>query len=291
MRGIKVNNSKQNLYNLFRSLIISLGFKKSSKHGKVYNDDKKSKGPSGKSPGNNDGSNGSTRDDISDSNNLDSLTKTELMKLQKSGKISNHEYMKHLAKFNKDDKPKKSLDDIISEEVEKRVEELADDNDAYDDFLDEVLTMEKLIEDYSYSRILKETDDVMYRTGHNDYVDSLMQDEERELEQKAEAELEDEKDGKEYTQKELSDRTDKLTKEREEELMNDTEMYDNTLDDSGADGSDLGGSTASVLKEIDPTAYRVGMSDWADGERDRIEDEVRDEIDEDESLSKGKYEE
>jgi hypothetical protein len=209
---------------------------------------------------------------------------------------SDHRERKH--NESKEVEPKKSLDEIISDETEKRLDELEDDEDAYDDFLDDVGSMEQLFDDYSYSHIIKETDDVMYRTGLNDYVDSVVRDEEHELKKQAEDEVYNNLEDYGLTEDDYQNdpffeavdkKYDELYEERVEELHDDTSSYDDALDESP--DPDMGGSYSSILKEVDPTAYRVGKSDWIDGERERVEEEVRDEINEDESLEKGRFEE
>lgn len=195
-------------------------------------------------------------------------------------------------------KPKKSLDDIINEEVEKRLDKLHDDEDAYDDFLDEVGDMNQLLDDYSYSTILKESDPIAYRTGLNDYVDSVVRDEEHEIRKQAEDEVYNNLEDYGLTEDDYQDdpfyeavdkKYDELYEERIDELHDDTSSYDNVLDENP--DPDMGGSYSSILKEIDPVAYRTGKNDWVDGERDRVRDEVTDEIDEEASLKSGKFEE
>ena len=192
-------------------------------------------------------------------------------------------------------KKKKSLDEIISIEVEERIENL--DEDEYDDFLDEG-DLNQLVEDYSFSRVLKETDPTAYNVGFNDWQDSRLTDMEREINREAisqaEEELDDELDKKDLTddQREkiieeklddlIEEKEDKIREEKEDEL--DEEQYDDFLDEVGTGDNEILGAYSRILKEIDPTAYRVGFSDWTDGERDRIADEVKDDIDEELSL-------
>ncbi len=78
-------------------------------------------------------------------------------------------YKKHLD--DKKKKAKKPLHEIIDEETERRVEELHDDEKAYDDYLDEVGDMNQLVSDYTYSRILKDSDPIAYRVGHSEHDD------------------------------------------------------------------------------------------------------------------------
>lgn len=206
-------------------------------------------------------------------------------------------YKKHLdEKKKKEKKPKKTLDEIIDEEVERRVENLSNDDDAYDDYLDEVGDMNQLIEDYSFSRVLKESDPTAYRVGMNDWQDMELREMENEIRSEAEEsameELEGHEDDKDYDEK-LSDLTDEkedeIRQDKEDEL--DEERYDDYLDEVGTGDNEILGNYSTVLKEIDEIAYRTGRNDWADGERDRIRDEVTDEIDEDASLESGEFEE
>lgn len=53
------------------------------------------------------------------------------------------------------------------------------------------------------------------------------------------------------------------------------DMYDSMLDDCYPEASIAGMtySTSHALKEVDPTAYRCGMNDWADGlDKEEFED-------------------
>jgi len=83
-------------------------------------------------------------------------------------------YKKHLDEKKK--KSKKPLHEIIDDEVEKRVEDLHDDTKAYDDYLDEVGDLNQLVSDYTYSRLLKDSDPIAYRVGHSEH-DELSDDE------------------------------------------------------------------------------------------------------------------
>lgn len=220
--------------------------------------------------------------------------------------VSHKQHIKELSGERKA-REKKDLDTIIDEEVERRVENLSEDE--YDDYLDEFGTSE-LFSNYSYSDLLKSSDEIAYRTGYNDWLDSEIRDMEREIEKEAEERLRDKLDEeadeliKERSIKEenkedwidekiderLDDEIENVREEKEEEL--DEDAYDEYLDNLGDDvgiGNLNIGSPAKVLEDVDPTAYRVGFSDWADGERERIEDEVRDEIDEDESIKSGEF--
>lgn len=47
------------------------------------------------------------------------------------------------------------------------------------------------------------------------------------------------------------------------------DRYDDMLDE--VHGEFMGYAASRILKEVDPTAYRVGFSDWADSEDDIIE--------------------
>ncbi len=187
--------------------------------------------------------------------------------------------------------PKKDIETIIDEEVERRIDNLTEDE--YDDFLEE---NPSVLDNFAHSEILRESDPTAYRVGLNDYVDGVVRDEERELEKKAEEEVDDdfeafglkEKDRNEDPYFEaIEKRKDELTEERIDELHDDTEMYDQFLDEVGV--SENVGGIGNILREVDPTAYRVGFADWSDGERDRIHDEVTDEIDEDASISSGEF--
>ncbi len=201
---------------------------------------------------------------------------------------------------------KKDIEDIISTETESRIENLSEDE--YDDYLDDV-GADSLFTNYSYSELLKNSDEIAYNTGYNDWLDGEIRDMERQIEKEAEerATEEIEENPKDFglTEKDiendedvylnkLQQRTDELdsvvSQEKEDELDNDAydEFLDNLGDDVGVGSLNIG-SPALVLKEVDPTAYRVGYSEWSDGERDRITDEVTDEIDEDESIKTGMF--
>lgn len=189
-------------------------------------------------------------------------------------------------------KKKKSLDDIIDAETEERIEKL--DEDEYDDFLDETGDLNQLVEDFGFARVLKETDPTAYRVGMNDWQDSRLSDMESEINRDAVSQAEEELEGKEDDkdfEKKLDDliekKEDEIREEKEDEL--DEDQYDDFLDEVGTGDNEILGSFSRILKEIDPTAYQVGFSDWTDGERDRIKDEVTDEIDEEESLESQKF--
>ncbi len=201
---------------------------------------------------------------------------------------------------------KKDIEDIISTETESRIENLSEDE--YDDYLDDI-GADSLFTNYSYSDLLKNSDEIAYNTGYNDWLDGEIRDMEREIrkdaEQRAYNDLTDNPTSHGITAKDVEDGTDafdekleelndemetEVREEKEEELDNDA--YDDWLDNLGDDvgvGSLNIGSPARVLQDIDPTAYRVGYSDWSDGERDRITDEVTNEIDEEESIKAGEF--
>jgi len=78
----------------------------------------------------------------------------------------------------------------------------------------------------------------------------------------------------------------------ESELM---DLYDDSLDEMGeVTIESLTYNTAAVLKEVDPTAYRTGFSDWLDAEGyceisdgwldsddiDELKEKIKDAIDE-----------
>lgn len=69
---------------------------------------------------------------------------------------------------------------------------------------------------------------------------------------------------------------DELISDVIDELSDDTDSYDEMLDEVYGDvevGS-LSWSASRVLAEMDPTAYRCGISDWADNECDNIRYEL-----------------
>ena len=166
-------------------------------------------------------------------------------------------------------KNKKSLDEIISIEVEERIENL--DEDQYDDFLDEVGDLNQLVEDYGFSRVLKETDPTAYNVGFSEWQDSRLSDMEREINREATSQAEEELDDKLDDKKDLTDeqrekiieeelddliskKEDEIREEKEDEL--DEEQYDDFLDEVGTGDNETLGAYSRILKEIDPTAYR-----------------------------------
>jgi len=198
-------------------------------------------------------------------------------------------YKKHI----EEKKKKESVGDIIDAETEERLEKLDNDEDSYDDFLDQAGDSDKLVEDYGLARILKETDEIAYRVGFTEWQDmelNNLEDEiNREAVESAEEELEEHEEDSNYDlrlESLISTKEDEIRQDKEDEL--DEGEYDDYLDEVG--GSANIGSYSRVLKEIDNVAYRTGMNDWIDGERERIRDEVKDEIDEDASLKSGEFE-
>ena len=76
---------------------------------------------------------------------------------------------------------------------------------------------------------------------------------------------------------ELKEDIKKLEEEKERlENNENTDEYDEMLDDTGQ-GAEIGGLTfepSRILKELDPTAYNVGISDWNDNRISETEEEI-----------------
>ena len=78
---------------------------------------------------------------------------------------------------------------------------------------------------------------------------------------------------------------DELVDEKVEDILESDEFekgFDDWLDEVQPDGVSVGNlnyPASRVLKEVDPIAYRVCFSDdYQESERERIEEEVRDEL-------------
>ena len=124
----------------------------------------------------------------------------------------------------------------------KKAENFASDyEDAYDEMLDEMGAA--VLSQYSVSRMLKETDPIAYRVGMNDYESSLLADHQY--------------DSDMYS--EMFDEDENLTPTGEKMLK---EMYDEMLDESGVEALLNNYDASRLLKETDPIAYRVGLSDY-----------------------------
>ena len=119
----------------------------------------------------------------------------------------------------------------------------SDYEDAYDEMLDEMGAA--VLSQYSVSRMLKETDPIAYEVGMNDYESSLL------------ADHQDEGDDSPY--EDMFDDDEELTSAGEKMLK---EMYDEMLDESGVEALLNNYDASRLLKETDPIAYRVGLSDY-----------------------------
>jgi len=117
----------------------------------------------------------------------------------------------------------------------------SDYEDAYDEMLNEMGAA--VLSQYSVSRMLKETDPIAYRVGMNDYESSLLEDHQY--------------DSDMYS--EMFDEDENLTPTGEKMLK---EMYDEMLDESGVESLLNNYDASRLLKETDPIAYRVGLSDY-----------------------------
>jgi len=117
----------------------------------------------------------------------------------------------------------------------------SDYEDAYDEMLDEMGAA--VLSQYSVSRMLRETDPIAYDVGMNDYESSLLADHQY--------------DSDMYS--EMFDEDEELTSEGEKMLK---EMYDEMLDESGVEALLNNYDASRLLKETDPIAYRVGLSDY-----------------------------
>jgi len=187
----------------------------------------------------------------------------------------------------------KKLEDIIDKETEKRLEALDEDDDAFVDLIDDSPHM---LDDVSYSRLLKESDDIAYRTGLNDYVDGILTDMENDFISDAEIEAEEKLEGhekdKNYDEKlskMVDDIAERLREEKDKELTDEPDQYNEALDETPAEARDFNGGVYRVLKEVDPIMLHEAFNDWQDGERDRVRDDVGVDIDEEESVKKGHF--
>jgi hypothetical protein len=119
----------------------------------------------------------------------------------------------------------------------------SDYEDAYDEMLDEMGAA--VLSQYSVSRMLRETDPIAYDVGMNDYESSLL------------ADHQDEGDDSPYEN--MFDDDEELTSEGQKMLK---EMYDEMLDETGVESLLNNYDASRLLKETDPIAYRVGLSDY-----------------------------
>lgn len=127
----------------------------------------------------------------------------------------------------------------------------SDYEEAYDEMLDEMGAA--VLSQYSVSRLLKETDPIAYDVGMNDYESSLLADHQEDPDMYSE----------------MFDEDEELTPEGEKMLK---EMYDEMLDEFTIDSLLETYDASRLLKETDPIAYRVGLSDY---ESSMEEDEDR----------------
>ena len=119
----------------------------------------------------------------------------------------------------------------------------SDYEDAYDEMLDEMGAA--VLSQYSVSRMLRETDPIAYEVGMRDYESSIL------------ADYQNEGDDSPY--EDMFDDDEELTSEGEKMLK---EMYDEMLDESGVEALLNNYDASRLLKETDPIAYRVGLSDY-----------------------------
>lgn len=189
----------------------------------------------------------------------------------------------------------KKLEEILEAETEKKVEELSDDDDAYIEYLDE--TGPSILDNYSASKILKESDPIMYREDLNNYVDGKVRDMERDIEKEAEDDVYDNLEDYGLTEddyqedpfyKAVEKRKSELTDEYIEKYTEETDEFDDLLDTSDASELNIS-SPGKTLQEIDPIAFRVGRADWVDGEHEHIYDQLKDDMDAEETLRSGEY--
>lgn len=117
----------------------------------------------------------------------------------------------------------------------------SDYEDAYDEMLDEMGAA--ALSQYSVSRMLRETDPIAYDVGMNDYESSLLADHQEDPDMYSE----------------MFDEDENLTPTGEKMLK---EMYDEMLDESGVEALLNNYDASRLLKETDPIAYRVGLSDY-----------------------------
>ena len=115
------------------------------------------------------------------------------------------------------------------------------ESEAYDEMLNDMGV--SVIQGYDASRLLRETDPIAYEVGMRDYESALLED------------YQD--DPTMYS--EMFDEDEELTPEGERMLK---EMYDNMLDESGIETLADNYNVSRLLKETDPIAYRVGLSDF-----------------------------
>ena len=119
----------------------------------------------------------------------------------------------------------------------------SDYEEAYDEMLDEMGAA--ALSQYSVSRMLRETDPIAYDVGMNDYEYQIL------------AEHQDEGDDSPYEN--MFDDDEELTSEGQKMLK---EMYDEMLDEFTIDSLLETYDASRLLKETDPIAYRVGLSDY-----------------------------
>lgn len=115
------------------------------------------------------------------------------------------------------------------------------ESEAYDEMLNDMGV--SVIQGYDASRLLRETDPIAYEVGMRDYESALLED------------YQD--DPTMYS--EMFDEDEELTPEGERMLK---EMYDDMLDESGIETLAENYNVSRLLKETDPIAYRVGLSDF-----------------------------
>lgn len=133
---------------------------------------------------------------------------------------------------------------FTDESFEKKAESFASDyEEAYDEMLDEMGAA--ALSQYSVSRMLRETDPIAYEVGMNDYEYQIL------------ADHQDEGDDSPY--KDMFDDNEELTPEGKKMLK---EMYDEMLDEFTIDSLLETYNASRLLKETDPIAYRVGLSDY-----------------------------